>query len=60
MADAPGFWHTASPQVRSGRGSKPLKHGGGLNTIVDTTQEYLKAEAMAIVMVKMQIRAEMW
>ena len=60
LSEAPGFWHTTSPQVGSGRGSKPLKHSGGLNTIVDTTQEYLKAEAMAIVRFKMQIRAEMW
>ena len=34
LADAPGFWHTASPQVGSGRGSKPSKQSGGLNTIV--------------------------
>ena len=46
LADAPGFWHTIRPQVGSAiyRGSKPSKHPDGLNTIVDTTQKYLKTE----------------
>ena len=30
LSDAPGFWHTTSPQVGSGRDSKPLNHSDGL------------------------------
>ena len=29
LADTPSFCHTASPQVGSGWGSKPLKHYNG-------------------------------
>ena len=60
LADAPNFFHTASPQLGSGLGSKPSKHSDDLKyDLIDNKGVYSKGEEMLIAWFKMQIRAKM-